>query len=1527
MTVISGIKAKILAPAVVIILAVAAAILVSNIVQFSGFVDDSTVSRVDAATKVALNSLEALKAETAAVSLSIARAPAVIEAVSNRNSDALLARALAEQRQGGVDFCTVTDAEGRVIARTHSPEEMGDDISFQANIRSAMYGEPLTAIEQGAVVRLSVRSGSPVYNAAGEVVGVVSAGFRLDTDRFVDGIKEMIGCETTIVLGDERISTTVVGENGVRVVGTKADAHVTETVLSGNTYSGRVDILGRVAVCRYSPINGPDGKAIGMLFIGQYFEEELSTIGSFVRGSTVITVVMLILSIAVLLIIVGHIIKPLRSMTAVATALAAGETDLSIQVQTNDETRTLADAFNSMIENTRRQVEMVEQIAGGDENVNLRPRSEKDLMNRALEKLNATIQAQAAEIRSEHERVRVMLDANPLASRLWNRNFRMIECNQAAVKLFGLKDKQEYIERYYELQPEIQPDGRPTREKIAFLIHKAFEAGESFSEWMYRLPDGTDFPAEVKMVRVPYGDDYVVAAYSRDLREPTKMITELRYRDQLLETVNQAADILLRSEPGEFEETLSQCMGSMACAIGADRMRVIKNYLEDGKLYCSLQYEWVGDVWPIQGTPMVEHISYDKRTPKLKEVLTRGVCINSPVREMPPAEREWFNSLGILSMLLVPIFIRDTFWGLVSFENCQSEQPFTENQESVMRSGSLLVVNALLRNESILRVRDTSAQLETALAEAKRANSAKSDFLASMSHEMRTPLNAIIGLSEIALSGGEIDEDVKLNLEKIFNSGSTLLSIVNDILDISKIQSGKFEIMPIDYDVPSLINDSVLQNILRIGSRPIRFVLDIGEDLPARLKGDDLRVKQIISNLLSNAFKYTEKGTVELALSCERDGGSVWMDIRVSDTGIGIHPDHLERLYVDFEQFGATSRHQAGGTGLGLSITKSLAEMMDGAISVTSEYGTGSTFNVRIRQEQVGNNVIGANVADSLKRFQYSANKLTRNTRAKRVRFPYARVLLVDDNITNLDVAKGLMKPYGMRIDCLTGGADAVRAIREEKVRYSAIFMDHMMPGMDGVEATRIIREEIGTEYARTVPIIALTANAIAGSEKMFLSKGFQAFISKPIDIMKLDSVLHTWVRDKSQEDGLATEQAGVESEYDGNQLAGVTVRGLDIESALERFNGDSAVLFDVLRSYAAGTRPLLQKLREDLAAGDMGNYAVTVHGIKGSSFGITASEVGKKAEALEKAAKAGDTEAVRAGHPVFEVLVSELLGGLDDLLNKIGLDKPVAAAPDPETLRELRRACEVFDMDGVDNAMEKLEAFRYERGGDLVRWLREQVGNMAFEEISGMSFPEVFTEGDELPVIEGIDSEQGVRHSGSKALYTKLLRNFYKLIDFKSAQIERYLAEGRILDLTVRVHAMKTNAQIVGANELADAFRKLEAFGTEGDRAALEEALPEVLALYRSFKPRLRVFAEAGRQSQYPVSRELLCQILRRLVLAADSFDLDGTDSAVKELEGCLFPGLDQDKVERISAYAADVAMEEVIRLTEEILLGLEEA
>jgi CheY-like chemotaxis protein/nitrogen-specific signal transduction histidine kinase len=403
--------------------------------------------------------------------------------------------------------------------------------------------------------------------------------------------------------------------------------------------------------------------------------------------------------------------------------------------------------------------------------------------------------------------------------------------------------------------------------------------------------------------------------------------------------------------------------------------------------------------------------------------------------------------------------------------------------------------------------------------EAERASEAKSHFIANMSHEMRTSVNAVVGLTDLMLDDDNISGNIKETFKKINAAGETLLGLINDVLDISKIEAGKLELIPVQYDVASLLNDIITLNLIRAEDKPITFKLDINEEPPSTLFGDDLRIKQILNNLLSNAFKYTKEGTVTLGISCMRDDGplqNTLLSFYIRDTGIGIRKEDIVKLFNDYNQVDIRANRTIEGTGLGLSITKKFVEMMGGNISVESEYGKGTTFRVHIRQEIVTATPIETEIVENLHSFRY----LDKKKQAKLLRpdLSYARVLVVDDFSTNLDVAAGMLRKYKMQVDCVLRGQDAIDRIASGKLVYDAIFMDHMMPGMDGLETTAKIRA-LGTKYAQDLPVIALTANAVAGTEQMFLNNGFNAFLSKPFNVMTLDSIVQQWVRNKFKEE------------------------------------------------------------------------------------------------------------------------------------------------------------------------------------------------------------------------------------------------------------------------------------------------------------------------------------------------------------------------------------------------------------------------
>jgi len=558
---------------------------------------------------------------------------------------------------------------------------------------------------------------------------------------------------------------------------------------------------------------------------------------------------------------------------------------------------------------------------------------------------------------------------------------------------------------------------------------------------------------------------------------------------------------------------------------------------------------------------------------------------------------------------------------------------------------------------------------EEAQFRAEAANKSKSNFLAAMSHEIRTPINAILGVAQIHLMNSGLPDDYADGLNKIYSSGKTLMGIINDILDLSKIETGKMELNPIEYNVPDMINDTVLLNITRIGDKPVRFILSVDPSLPSKMFGDELRLKQIMSNLLSNAIKYTDSGSVELSVKHSvREDGDIDLCFTVSDTGQGMKPEDKAQLFSEYLRFNAAVNRNTEGTGIGLSITQNLVKMMDGVIGVTSEYGKGSVFTVTVRQSAVKCAKIGVTAADSLNSFTYSA-KRERRAQIRNI-MPYGRVLIADDVETNLYVAEGLMKPYGLKIETVKSGFEALKKIQDGEV-YDIVFMDHMMPEMDGIETTRKIRE---TGYKGVV--IALTANALVGNDEMFRKNGFDSFLAKPIGIRQLDDVLNKFIRSRHPEQARKYGVDGQIAEDGKTSPYEITPRLLKI------VRGDAEKALMTLSKAADG--------------GDIKIFITTVHGVKSMSANIGENEISMLAGALENAGQIGDTEFIAANTnrliTKLKVLISRLAseesGNKDDIAADIAEDTEFLI----EQLSVIKAACEKYDSQTAYAALGRLK-------------------------------------------------------------------------------------------------------------------------------------------------------------------------------------------------------------------------------------------
>lgn len=539
--------------------------------------------------------------------------------------------------------------------------------------------------------------------------------------------------------------------------------------------------------------------------------------------------------------------------------------------------------------------------------------------------------------------------------------------------------------------------------------------------------------------------------------------------------------------------------------------------------------------------------------------------------------------------------------------------------------------------------------------EADNANKAKSQFLANMSHEIRTPINGILGMDSILIKECK-DEHLLEYARDIQSASQTLLSIVNDILDISKIESGKMDILPVQYELFSVINDCYNMIFFKAQDKKLELELKIDPCIPSELFGDEVRIRQIINNLLSNAVKYTQEGTVTLAMDFEeQESARINLIILVKDTGIGIKKEDFEKLFESFQRLEEKRNRTIEGTGLGLNLTKRLIEMMGGTLTVESVYGEGSTFTARIPQEVRSSEQMG----DFMERYQ--RRMVPAGQRKDSLTAPKARILVVDDVEMNLKVVKGLLRETKIQIDTAMSGKECLERIQKQS--YDMIFLDHMMPEMDGIETLRQMRQTEG--YAdRAVPVIALTANAISGSKERYLNAGFHDYLSKPVREEALLGMLRKYLRKELIENGEAVQnpdrrvsdefQSGAEKTA-GTEEKAETAAGtggllryegiLDIETGLTYCMNDEDFYMEMIADYKVGDKTA--KLQAYFEAEDWENYQIYVHALKSTSLTIGAVTLSKEAKALESACKEGNAAYVKEHH-------NDMMGRYQALLDSI---------------------------------------------------------------------------------------------------------------------------------------------------------------------------------------------------------------------------------------------------------------------------------
>ncbi|MCR5726111.1 MAG: response regulator [Lachnospiraceae bacterium] len=513
-------------------------------------------------------------------------------------------------------------------------------------------------------------------------------------------------------------------------------------------------------------------------------------------------------------------------------------------------------------------------------------------------------------------------------------------------------------------------------------------------------------------------------------------------------------------------------------------------------------------------------------------------------------------------------------------------------------------------------------QLEKSAAD--EANKAKSNFLADMSHEIRTPINAVLGMNEMILRKTE-DKEILDYATNIKGAGNTLLSIINSILDFSKIEDGKMELIPVEFDMNDLIHSLVNSISERAREKKLEFIIDQDESLPTKLFGDDVRIAQVIMNLLTNAVKYTEKGTVTLSIRKKeiREEKLTFL-VSVKDTGIGIRKEDIDKLAVSFERLDEKRNRHIEGTGLGISIVTRLLKMMDSKLQVESEYGRGSIFFFEMTLK----------IADATPIGKYEDRRVS-GTRIKEengLKVRNARILVTDDNDMNLKVASNFLKLFGVTPDLCSSGEATINAMSEKE--YDIVFLDHMMPKMDGIETLQILKDKNLVD--RDTVVIALTANAVVGAKEQYLQAGFTDYLSKPIVLKDLEKMLKKYLPIGKWTEDYTKEEGDTENTQSGGVLEGLEKLGLDTNEGKKYCGGEDEFYLEIVGDYANESEEKISNLSEFLKNGDMPGYRTLVHSIKSASKTIGSGELYTEAYELEKASADGNKEFVEKNHDPF---------------------------------------------------------------------------------------------------------------------------------------------------------------------------------------------------------------------------------------------------------------------------------------------------
>ena len=555
-------------------------------------------------------------------------------------------------------------------------------------------------------------------------------------------------------------------------------------------------------------------------------------------------------------------------------------------------------------------------------------------------------------------------------------------------------------------------------------------------------------------------------------RERYKMEKKSVHHSELIEITNKVASALLApAKEDNFEASLVECMKLIGCHMNADRVQIWQNEMVGDILHYTLRYDWVSNNVNNILVPIGTSLGYSSTW---RELFLRGGHINGPVSQLEPEDREAMESIGLKSTLTIPLYSRGEFWGIACIDDCERERVFSDDEVNMLTSAGLMLVNSITRHEQSIQLGKMNEQLTDALERATVASKAKGDFLSNMSHEMRTPMNAIIGMTSIGLKANDMEQK-NYALNKIEGASIHLLGVINDVLDISKIESGKFELSSSEFSFEIMIIRVINVVSMRVDEKKQELSVYVDRKIPQSMFGDDQHLAQVITNLLGNAIKFTpNEGTIKLqAYFLGEENGVCEIKLAISDSGIGMSPEQQAKLFQSFQQAESSISRKYGGTGLGLAISKNIVEKMGGSIWAESELGKGATFT-----------------------FTFKMPRGESKTVQTEIDWSKIRILAVDDDPYILQELKGIVEDFGGYCDVAVSGAEAVTLI-EQSGDYNFFFLDYRMPEMDGIELAAELRKRTGSN--KDVHIVMISAVDFSMISEKAKEAGVDMFLPKPL--------------------------------------------------------------------------------------------------------------------------------------------------------------------------------------------------------------------------------------------------------------------------------------------------------------------------------------------------------------------------------------------------------------------------------------------